>query len=88
MNTILNQNTLIEKAHNKALLNVLIVPLIIALATMNILLIVGYWGFIYTLYRFVFPYKQLNKLYFVKYLKVTSLTLFLVSVFGCLIIIL
>jgi hypothetical protein len=87
MNTILSQNVLIEKAQNKALLNVLIVPLVLALATMNILFIFAYWGFIYVVYRFVFPTKQLNKLYFLKYLKVTAVSLFLFTVVGLIVII-
>jgi len=80
MNLILSENVLIEKAQNRAILNVLIVPLVLALATMNILFICGWWAFIYSLYRFVFPSKQLNKLYFLKYLKITVTTLALFSV--------
>jgi hypothetical protein len=88
MNTILSQNILIQNAQNKAILNVLIVPLVLTLATMNILFIFAYWGFIYAVYRFVFPHKQLNKLYFLKYLKVTASTLFFMSVFWFVLIVL
>jgi hypothetical protein len=88
MNFIISENELIQNAHNKALLNVLIVPLVLTLATMNILFIFAYWGFIYGVYRFVFPHKHLNKLYFLKYLKVTATTLFFISVFWFVLIIL
>lgn len=81
MNLVISENVLIEKAQNKAILNVLIVPLVLTLATMNILFIIAWWSFIYLLYRFVFPTKQLNKLYFLKYLKVTAITIFFISVF-------
>lgn len=87
MNIILSQNILIEKAQNKAILNVLIVPLVLTLATMNILFIFAYWGFIYVVYKFVFPHKQLNKLYFLKYLKVTMMSLMFLAVVGLIIIV-
>jgi len=88
MNLVISENVLIEKAQNKAILNVLIVPLVLALTTMNILFIVIWWGFIYLLYRFVFPTKQLNKLYFLKYLKTATAALFFISVFWFVLIIL
>ncbi|MFA7083906.1 MAG: hypothetical protein WC141_05160 [Arcobacteraceae bacterium] len=88
MNRILNQNVLIEKAHHKAILNVFIVPLILTVTTMNILFVAVYWGFIYVLYRFVFQTKQLNKLYFFKYLKTAAATLFFIGVFAFILIVL
>ncbi|MGD9554762.1 MAG: hypothetical protein AB7D96_07595 [Arcobacteraceae bacterium] len=87
MNFIISENELIQNAHNKALLNVLIVPLVLTLATMNILFIFAYWGFIYGVYRFVFPHKQLNKLYFLKYLKITMMSLMFLAVVGLIIIV-
>lgn len=84
---ILNENQAIEKAQNKAILNVLIVPLVLALVTMNIFFIFAYWGFIYAAYRFVFPTKQLNKLYFLRYLKITASIFFFMSVLGLVLII-
>ena len=87
MNLVISENVLIQNAHNKAILNVLIVPLVLALATMNILFIFAYWGFIHAVYRFVFPTKQLNKLYFEKYLKITTMSLMLFAVVGLIIIV-
>ncbi|WP_424686504.1 MAG: hypothetical protein ACNI3H_00570 [Halarcobacter ebronensis] len=74
---ITNENILISKAKEKAILNVLIIPFLLALITMNILFIIAWWIFIYLIYKFIFPMKKLNKLYFLRYLKYTIIGIFL-----------
>lgn len=77
-----NENILISKAKEKALLNVLIIPFLLALITMNILFIIAWWIFIYLIYKFIFPMKKLNKLYFLRYLKyfITGVFLFAIAI--------
>lgn len=72
-----SENILISKAKEKAILNVLIIPFLLALITMNILFIIAWWIFIYLIYKFIFPMKKLNKLYFLRYLKYTIIGVFL-----------
>ncbi len=58
-----------DVAKIKAFTNVFVIPLFLAIITSNVLFIFGWWIFMKVIYRFVFPTKKINYLYFILYLK-------------------